>query len=369
MPPDDRSRPTPQQGDSQNLIQDQGTTDGDTSARGQVTPTDPTLAPSLDLLAQFAEPATCLDQALAYAAQGVPVFPLKAGAKTPATPHGFKDATTDPEQIRAWWAKWPDANIGMPTGQASGRIVLDPDNGPAGLQALAQLQAEIGALPPTLTVRTPGDKAQGKEPGLHLHLAHPGGKVKNSAGKLGDALDVRGDGGYVVLPPSTLTDGPYTVETDAPVAELPDAWAGLLRNGTRETPKPAQDRGRGRFVLASKPARSFTHAEALDYLTEQALIPLRKAQDGTINEQLNASAMIYGHFVGGGLGTEEQAEAELLEALEHTAYDGATWQAGPTIESGLRAGMAEPYEVTDLEQDQEQEQAEDKEKSGFEQES
>jgi hypothetical protein len=67
-----------------------------------------------------------LDAALEYAEAGIPVFPCKR-TKGPLTPNGFKDATTDPKQIRNWWAKWPHAMIGMPTGLASGVDVLDID--------------------------------------------------------------------------------------------------------------------------------------------------------------------------------------------------------------------------------------------------
>ena len=68
-----------------------------------------------------------LNAALGYAAQGLYVFPIKPRGKTPLTNHGFKDASTDPEQIRAWWTRWPDANIGITTGKASGFWVLDLD--------------------------------------------------------------------------------------------------------------------------------------------------------------------------------------------------------------------------------------------------
>ena len=75
---------------------------------------------------------TLLDHALAYAASlRWPVFPCKPD-KTPYTRHGFKDATTDAEQIRAWWERWPDASIGLPTGLAGGVYVVDVDEGHEG---------------------------------------------------------------------------------------------------------------------------------------------------------------------------------------------------------------------------------------------
>ena len=68
--------------------------------------------------------------ALAYAERfGWPVLPCKPRDKTPLTPNGLRDATTDPEQIRTWWARFPKANIGIPTGVVTGFDVLDVDGG------------------------------------------------------------------------------------------------------------------------------------------------------------------------------------------------------------------------------------------------
>ena len=65
-------------------------------------------------------PPALVDAALSYAAKNLPVFPCNASNKRPLTEHGFEDASTDPETIRRWWARWPDAMIGMPTGKRSG---------------------------------------------------------------------------------------------------------------------------------------------------------------------------------------------------------------------------------------------------------
>jgi hypothetical protein len=109
---------------------------------------------------------------------------------------GFKAATVGPSQIRAWWEKWPDANIGIATGQASGLLVLDID-GADGLTALQRLRDLNGLLPATLTVAT------GR--GLHLYYAlRQGEEVRCSSS---EGLDVRGDGGYVVAPPSVHETG------------------------------------------------------------------------------------------------------------------------------------------------------------------
>lgn len=68
-----------------------------------------------------------LDAAIAYAAMGWHIFPCKPLQKVPATLHGVKDATTDPDKIRAWWNRWPEANIGLACGEASGVYVVDVD--------------------------------------------------------------------------------------------------------------------------------------------------------------------------------------------------------------------------------------------------
>ena len=178
-----------------------------------------------------------LAAALEFAGDGKPVFPLhtaKEGrctcgkadcdkpGKHPRTEHGFKDATTNESKIREWWAKWPSANIGHPTGRL---VVLDVD-GPEGEAALEELQEKYSPLPVTLTART------GR--GRHLYFAANSAKVRNSAGKLGPLLDVRGDGGYVILPPSIHENGSkYDWITRMKSAPLPAWLAALLAEPTR----------------------------------------------------------------------------------------------------------------------------------------
>lgn len=104
-----------------------------------------------------------LFDALAYAEQGIPVFPLKPGEKVPFEgSRGFFDATTDEGRIREWWGNCPDANIGVPTGKRSGLLVVDVDQ-PAGLDAL---EDEHGKLPTTRTHTTGSG-------GTHLMFAYP----------------------------------------------------------------------------------------------------------------------------------------------------------------------------------------------------
>lgn len=154
------------------------------------------------------------DAALSYARNGVPVFPVWSPtenggcacpkgldcprpAKHPITSRGFKDATTDPDIVRVWWTRHPRANIGMPTGSESGLLVVDVDLDKGGFETLAALVHRHRELPETPTVRTGGG-------GLHLFFQYPAdAEIRNDTGrKLGPGIDVRGEGGYVLLPPS-----------------------------------------------------------------------------------------------------------------------------------------------------------------------
>jgi putative DNA primase/helicase len=154
--------------------------------------------------------------ACAYAALGWPVLPLHnplteegctcgrncggSCGKHPRTRHGLADATIDLDWVRGWWHTWTDANIGIATGAKSGLFVLDVDEVTGGRVALEALIASHGDLPKSPTVITGGF-------GLHLYFRHPGQYVANSTGKVGSGLDVRGDGGYVVAPPSLHRSG------------------------------------------------------------------------------------------------------------------------------------------------------------------
>jgi len=144
-----------------------------------------------------------LAQALAYARHGWPVFPVAPGEKVPVTSRGFKDATTDAAQIRAWWKHNPDRNIGIATGWP-GPDVVDVDNhGKAGNGFGAWNRAKREGLVdgPMAIVRTPGD-------GMHAYYA---GTDQRSAAIASKHLDFRAAGGYVVAPHSTVGGKPYVV--------------------------------------------------------------------------------------------------------------------------------------------------------------
>ena len=152
--------------------------------------------------------------ALALARRGMHVFPCLPRRKEPATARGCKDATTDPATIRQWWDEQPAYNVAIATGAVSGVIAVDVDGAEA---AMRQLEVEHGAMPPTVeTITTRG---------RHIYLRHPGGIIPNSAGKVAPGIDTRGDGGYVLAPPSVHPSGrayAWSVDSAKAIAAAPD---------------------------------------------------------------------------------------------------------------------------------------------------
>lgn len=147
-----------------------------------------------------------------FASAGVPVFPCTPYGKRPATEHGFHDATTNLDQIEAWWRQWPGANIGVPTGAASGAVVVDVDvhgpvDGRAGFDRARRASLAHGW---ELLVRTPTG-------GMHAYYPATPGIEQRSWQAARAGIDFRGDGGYIIVPPSTRslqgTTVGYGVET------------------------------------------------------------------------------------------------------------------------------------------------------------
>jgi putative DNA primase/helicase len=158
-----------------------------------------------------------LHTALAYASRGWPVFPCRANNKRPLTEHGVKDASVEPDIIRGWWKQWPNAMVALACVRAAGVFVLDLDveDDPDGQKLAAligRLEDELGEkLPPTWEVVTPRG-------GRHRYFEMPaaGEPIGNRGGLLGKQshIDVRADGGYVILPPSRRPDGAAYVWSD-----------------------------------------------------------------------------------------------------------------------------------------------------------
>jgi hypothetical protein len=135
-------------------------------------------------------------------------------------PKGLLSATTDLRQIERWWGVGTTYNVGARTGRESGVVVIDIDPRHGGPEALTALEERYGALPVTRRHLT-GSLGQ------HILFRHPGRPIRNNAGKLGPGLDVRGDGGYIIVPPSRHISGRrYVVIDDIPLADMP-VW--LLR--------------------------------------------------------------------------------------------------------------------------------------------
>ena len=155
-------------------------------------------------------------------------------------PHGVKNATLDLRTLASWWHRYPEANVGIACGGAICLLVIDVDPDTGGEASLMVLEREQGALPPTVESVTPRG-------GRHVYLIVPGGRPMpgNSAGKLGDGVDTRGRGGYVVAPPSTVSGRPYRWSVDCAdhIAPAPAWLLGRLAapgNGNGKTTPPEE---------------------------------------------------------------------------------------------------------------------------------
>ena len=177
------------------------------------------------------ETEDALECALLYAGLGWRVFPLHSmrdgvcscgdasctsPAKHPRTKRGCKDAVADEPQIRSWWTRWPDANVAIATGRDSGLVVIDVDPRHGGDDSWEVLKHELG-IPTTWEVRTGGG-------GVHAYFRYPELRaISSGAGKLGPGIDHRGNGGYVVAPPSNHASGGiyfWDVAEGEPMAEV-----------------------------------------------------------------------------------------------------------------------------------------------------
>lgn len=264
--------------------------------------------------------------ALAYASRGWAVFPCGRDKK-PLIAGGFKNASTNPQQIREWWRRWPTASIGSPMGMATGMWCLDVDL-PEGPRELEQLETTHGLLPATMEQRTGGG---GRQLFFSWPLDH---EVRNSAKKLAHGLDVRGEGGYCILPPSGHpSGGTYTWPEggeDAPAAAAPLWLLDLI------APRPIKG--------DASPAKTSAKAESTTPYGRAALdaevAKVANAVKGCRNHELNASAFTIGQLVGGGEVDRSEAEAALLTAAISVGLPNR--EAEKTILSGIRAGEKEP---------------------------
>jgi putative DNA primase/helicase len=177
-----------------------------------------------------------LAPALLYASRDWSVLRIVPQGKVPLKKGGYKDATTDEATIRELWRDRPDANLGVATGEASGFFALDVDPRHGGDKTLCRLEDEHGPLPPTLTQKTGGG-------GFHYFFRHVDG-VRNSASQLGKGLDVRGDGGHIVVAPSVHPSGGIYEfdDLDADIAEAPPWLIDMIMARRPSVGSPARPR-------------------------------------------------------------------------------------------------------------------------------
>lgn len=272
--------------------------------------------------------------ALSSIERGWFVFPLRPSDKRPLP--NFKrweeKATRDPDTICRRWANAP-YNIGVATGPSK-LVVIDCDTArdsssaqwhrvEEGVEVAGQL------LPRTFCVATPSG-------GLHLYYNAPEGVTfQNTAGKLGQHIDTRGAGGYVVGPGSVRSEGYYTITEGAPVAVLPGWLVDALTRRTQPAPVPRQllDGDMGYYLQA---------------ILDGEARRIMSAAPGGRNHALNIAAFILGQLVRGGELSGEVATCTLSEAArKHVGVRGFTeTEMVKTINSGLRAGMLCPRQLS-----------------------
>lgn len=296
---------------------------------------------------------TPLELANSYVSQGLKVFPCRSraeetidqytgevttlGEKTPLTSNGFRGATRFAHIVKRWFADWPDAAVGLPTGKEAGFFVLDIDNKPGGANGfewLAEMEAEHGPLPETARVSSPNG-------GMHYFFKYIDGA--RNRGNLGAGADLRGQGGYVVAAGSVMSDGRayrWVDQPDAdkipPIADAPDWLLSLVIR--REQPSTHQPSG-----------TAHTNSAYVNAAVDRELAGLASAPMGSRNNSLNDSAFCLGTFVGAGALAESEARALLQDVARGWGRDWARCQK--TIENGLAAGRRSPRDIPKPEQD------------------
>ncbi len=323
-----------------------------------------------------------LDAALAYARAGWPVFPCDPRQDAPGTKGadkrakrplvkgadrgpdgkqipqtgGLWRATTDEDQIRAWWGRWPEALIGVPTGSRVGAFVvdLDPRDEPLSV-TLARLTEAVGSAP------MPGPQSVTQSGGLHLWFAMPEGETpKNSAKRLA-GVDWRGEGGYVIAPPSRMSDGAsyrwiaapsgladaipceYRAPLGLPWPRLADLvfQRGDFASASASATAGPQPRAAPSRLASEDPGDKAVRLYARAAL-ERAAGDVADAVQGTRGHTLNAAAFGMGPFVSAGALSEREVYAALADAADAcglTSADG-TQERDKKISRGLESGQA-----------------------------
>lgn len=271
--------------------------------------------------------------------RGWHVFALQPREKIPATTHGCKDAVGDVDAVRAMWGA-RDYNIGLACGPQSGVFVLDvdatppKDGGLAGPEALAILEERYGELPLTLRVSTGGD-------GFHLYFRWPEARPLRNRARIKidgqrTGLDVRADGGYVVLPPSIHPNG-ASYRWDMERRELHDAPAWLL--DLLDPPK--LEAPKLQAVAPVTPADTENYGrKALRNAVER----IHAAAEGDRHGAIFREAAGMGELVAGGVLSAEVVESALVGA--GIAIGKARTEVERTVRDGMRQGSTQPRTPT-----------------------
>ena len=200
-----------------------------------------------------------VDHAIYYALEpGWAVFPAPPGTKKSYKSADHSDgrawgATKGTDEIKRDFERWPDANVGVVTGAISGIFVLEADTKDGhdidGIASLAELEAEHEPLPATRQAESPSGS-------IHYYFNHPGFLIKNSASAIADGVDVRGDGGMVIAPPSAKPGkGSYRWRNDLPIADAPQWLLDRILAG-KEKPESISQRA---LALVRSPAGHTDH--------------------------------------------------------------------------------------------------------------
>lgn len=263
------------------------------------------------------------EAALLWAQLGISVFPCNG--KAPLTARGFKDATTDEAVIKAWFEKFPNANVAAATGAVSGIVVLDADVRDD-IDGVGNATEAVPEALGTFQVETGGG-------GRHFFFTHPGEdrRVSNSPSGLPAGVDVRGDGGYVILPPSIhpQTREPYLVANPngkwlAWQRKSSDARGHRERADLSGIELPEVDREDPKAVL----------------LREGACTKIRGARQGERNAALNSEAFQIAPEVSSGRLALEKTWAELSDAARASGMSEKDDGISGTLRSGLLSGIA-----------------------------
>jgi hypothetical protein len=231
-----------------------------------------------------------LDSALKLAANGFPAFPCLTN-KRPACPHGFKDASTDPDKLRNLWRACPGTLVGVPTGEASGIFVVDIDSA-RHPEAEEWLECHSPQLPETRLHRTQSD-------GIHLLFKHRAG-LKNSTSKLATGVDTRGEGGYIIWWPLML--GLRFDHEFVPLADVPQWIIEELNPPAKVIPFPARPNvlgayknapGRVQGIIAAVSRAREGERNCITYWAACCIRDMLIARELNSNDGNNAFAALY----------------------------------------------------------------------------